>query len=60
MANRKKLTDQKYSVPIQIRVTPKLKADLDALAERTGISTSERARLCLEQAVGTSTAEPKS
>jgi predicted HicB family RNase H-like nuclease len=51
MANRKKPEGKKLSTPIQLRVQEQLRDDLNALAEETGVSTSERARQCLEQVV---------
>jgi predicted transcriptional regulator len=48
MANRRKPDNLKASAVIPVRVTPALKKALDELAEETGVSTSERARTCLE------------
>lgn len=49
MANRKKPDNLKATAVIPIRVTPDLKKALDALAQETGVSTSERARKCLQE-----------
>lgn len=51
MANRKKLAGSKFDTPIQLRVSKDLKDALDQLATTTGVSTSERARQCLERVV---------
>lgn len=51
MPARKKPHHLKITATIPVRVSPALKADADAMAEETGISTSDRVRACLEKAV---------
>lgn len=51
MANRKKNEADKASERILIRVTPGFKEEVEAIAEATGVPTSERVRLCLAETV---------
>jgi predicted HicB family RNase H-like nuclease len=51
MPARKKPEETKFTAAIPLRVTPELKRDLDEMAEATGVSTSERARHCLQETV---------